>query len=93
MLTGTSHPHVPPRPKSRTVPACFSRSLRLSPLCSDLSVGLPSRLQQFSPVQPSFKPLPTVSAASSSPVQPSFKPLPTVSAASKSSRLQPGMDI
>jgi hypothetical protein len=25
MLTGTSHPYVPPRPKSRPVPACFGR--------------------------------------------------------------------
>uniref|UniRef100_A0A2N9FLF6 BED-type domain-containing protein n=1 Tax=Fagus sylvatica TaxID=28930 RepID=A0A2N9FLF6_FAGSY len=46
------------------------------------------RLQQFSPVQPSFKPLPTVSAASSSPVQPSFKPLPPFLLPPESSRLQ-----
>uniref|UniRef100_A0A2N9IMD3 Uncharacterized protein n=1 Tax=Fagus sylvatica TaxID=28930 RepID=A0A2N9IMD3_FAGSY len=79
MLTGTSHPHVPPRPKSRTVPAVPAYSGLFQP--------------QFSPVQPSFKPLPTVSAASSSPVQPSFKPLPTVSAASRVQLPPTGMDI
>ena len=55
MLTGTSHPYVPPRPKSRPVPACFGRFGLFRPVSAGnpVSAGL------------LFKPLPTVSVTSS----------------------------
>jgi hypothetical protein len=55
MLTGTSHPYVPPRPKSRPVPACFGRF----GLFRSVSAGKPVSAGLL------FKPLPTVSVTSS----------------------------